>query len=167
MIVLVSDTSVLIDLERAGLAEPALSLPHRFAVPDALYQVELAPYDGDRLLRAGLEVEELNGVELGRAGQIRQERPRLSVNDSLALALARSRGWMLLAGDRLLREAAAEHAVECHGVLWIIDELDRVAEVARTALAAGLQKLAAHPRCRLPKAELRARIGLFQDKPIR
>lgn len=154
---------MLIDLERAGLAEHALALPHRFAVADALYEGELAPYDGERLLEAGLKVEELTGAELGEASLIRQGRPRLSVNDSLALALAHGRRWMLLAGDRLLREAAAERAVECHGALWIIDELDLAASIARDTLADGLERLAAHPRCRLPKAEMRARITLFRS----
>ena len=34
--ILVSDTSVLIDLERGGLLEAVFTLPHEFAVPDVL-----------------------------------------------------------------------------------------------------------------------------------
>jgi len=37
MRVLVSDTSVLIDLERGDLLESAFALPFEFAVPDLLY----------------------------------------------------------------------------------------------------------------------------------
>ena len=37
MKVLVSDTSVLIDLERGGLLEGVFELPYEFAVPDLLY----------------------------------------------------------------------------------------------------------------------------------
>ncbi len=40
-LVLVSDTSVLIDLHRGDLLEAALGLPHEFAVPDLLFDREL------------------------------------------------------------------------------------------------------------------------------
>lgn len=39
--ILVSDTSVLIDLERGGLLEAVFALPHEFAVPDVLYDHEM------------------------------------------------------------------------------------------------------------------------------
>jgi hypothetical protein len=39
--ILVSDTSVLIDLERGGLLEAIFGLPHEFAVPDVLYDREM------------------------------------------------------------------------------------------------------------------------------
>ena len=41
MPVLVSDTSVLIDLERSRLLEEMFLLPFEFAVPDLLYSREL------------------------------------------------------------------------------------------------------------------------------
>lgn len=41
MVILVSDTSVIIDLERGDLLEAAFKLPYGFAVPDALYRSEL------------------------------------------------------------------------------------------------------------------------------
>ena len=48
MIVLVSDTSVLIDLERGGFLEAIFSLPYEFAVPDVLYHRELEGAWGER-----------------------------------------------------------------------------------------------------------------------
>jgi hypothetical protein len=39
--ILVSDTSVLIDLERGGFLEVMFSLPYEFAVPDVLYHQEM------------------------------------------------------------------------------------------------------------------------------
>ncbi|MBL8232505.1 MAG: hypothetical protein JNL98_28670 [Bryobacterales bacterium] len=41
MTVLVSDTSVLIDLERRYLLEAVFSLEYVFAVPDVLYRQEM------------------------------------------------------------------------------------------------------------------------------
>ena len=51
MQVLVSDTSVLVDLERGSLLEASFSLPFQFAVPDLLYERELKSYVGDDSVR--------------------------------------------------------------------------------------------------------------------
>ena len=48
MDVLVSDTSVVIDLERAEILDYVFALPYRFVVPDALYEQELKDYGGNR-----------------------------------------------------------------------------------------------------------------------
>ncbi len=61
--VLVSDTSVLIDLKRGSLLEASFRLPYRFIVPDLLYERELKNFEGDELLQLGLTVEELNGED--------------------------------------------------------------------------------------------------------
>ena len=61
MHVLVSDTSVLVDLERGSLLEASFRLPFRFVVPDLLYERELKNWGGEELIRLGLAVEELDG----------------------------------------------------------------------------------------------------------
>jgi len=50
MSVLVSDTSVLIDLERGNLLEAVFSSSIELAVPDLLFERELPPYNGPELL---------------------------------------------------------------------------------------------------------------------
>ena len=64
MRVLVSDTSVLIDLERGGLVEATFQLDWEFAVPDLLYKRELRDFNGPALKNLGLRVEALNGDEV-------------------------------------------------------------------------------------------------------
>ena len=59
MDVLVSDTSVVIDLERAELIGHVFTLPYRFVVPDALYENEIRDYGGERLVALGLQVRSL------------------------------------------------------------------------------------------------------------
>ena len=49
----------------------------------------------------------------------------ISMQDSIALAIAKKRNWCLLTGDSGLREAAKFEEVVCHGTLWIYDELLR------------------------------------------
>ena len=94
MRVLVSDTSVLIDLERGGLLERAFSLPWEFAVPDLLYKRELRDHNGPALQRLGLRIEALDeaGVRLALGYQVRV--PALSLPDTFAITLAKLNGWI-------------------------------------------------------------------------
>ena len=163
MKVLVSDTSVLIDLEHGSLLETGFRLPFEFAVPDLLYQQELRDRGGSALVELGLGVEELNGEEVELALNYRQGRRSLSLPDSFALALAKSRAWTLLSGDGELRELAAEENVACHGVLWLIDRMFEEGVEGGNKLRTGLWAIAAHPRCRLPKAEIHKRIRSYYD----
>lgn len=65
MIILVSDTSVLIDLEREGLLEAAFSCGLTMVVPDLLYERELEAENGPYLRKLGRGVVALN---TGRSG---------------------------------------------------------------------------------------------------
>lgn len=163
MRVLVSDTSVLVDLERGSLLEASFRLPFQFAVPDLLYERELKEYGGEDLIRLGLAVEELDGDNLTRAVAYRQQTPALSFPDSFALALAQSRNWMLLTGDGALRRLAGKEKVECHGTLWLLDEIHNAAVASVQALHDGLTAISDHPRCRLPKSEVRRRLTAYAE----
>ena len=165
---MVADTSVLIDLERGSLLEQCFSLPFEFKVPDLLYRNELAfraegQAFGESLLRLGLDVVELNGTEVARAILHRRENRSPSLPDSFALALAESRRWTLLTGDRVLRSLAHALKVACHGVLWILDEIHREEVAGPTVLVSGLTAIRDHPRCRLPREEVDARLRRYSD----
>ena len=158
MKVLVSDTSVLIDLDRGALVEATFRLPFEFTVPDLLYERELREHGGPEFVGLGLRVEELDGDGVSLALGYLRRRRSLSLPDSFALALARINAWMLLSGDRELRELAEEEEVRCHGVLWLLDRMFEHRVIDPAELCAGLGKIAAHPRCRLPKSEIRKRL---------
>ncbi|HCX69000.1 hypothetical protein [Parvibaculum sp.] len=161
MRVLVSDTSVLVDLERGALLEASFRLPFRYCVPDLLYERELKDHGGPDLLRLGLVVEELDSDGLTEAIAYRRRVPALTLPDSLALTLARKRAWLLLTGDGPLRQLAAAEAVECHGVLWMLDQIHAAGTATTAALHRGLTAISAHPRCRLPRPEVRRRLLLY------
>lgn len=156
-LVLVSDTSVLVDLQRGGVLEIALRLPYDFAVPDLLFERELRMWNGPalegRIRVLGLEAE---GVEI--ADHYRRADTRLSLPDAFALALAKQGGHTLLAGDASLRAMAESERVECHGVLWVLDEIARCGLAPLSALHAALTAISEHPRCRLPRNEIRKRL---------
>ncbi len=160
--ILVSDTSVLIDLERGGFLEVIFALPHEFAVPDVLYHRELAGEWGERLVRLGLRVEEISSEGVERALHYRSERQVLSLPDSFALVLAKEREWLLLTGDGQLRELAAGENVECHGVLWLLDLMEEAGIPGIQLLHDGLQALAGHQRCRLPRREITIRLERYR-----
>ena len=167
MRVLVSDTSVLVDLERGNLLPRAFQLPAAFAVPDVLYERELRPYGGEQLLKLGLRVEKLDGAGVEQAQAYRRRRPALTVADGLALTLAKRSDWILLSGDGSLRDLAREERVECHGVLWLLDRLE-VERVARhDELHDGLQRITAHPKCRLPKQDVEVRLQRYMGTILR
>jgi len=161
MKVLVSDTSVLVDLERGGLLEAVFRLPVELAVPDLLFERELRGHGGERLVELGLRIEELDAAGVRRAIEYRRARRELSLPDVFALELARRYGWILLTGDGALRALAGEHQVDCHGVLWVLDRIQNDGVVSVQALLDGLRRIEAHPRCRLPKREIRIRLDRY------
>jgi hypothetical protein len=61
---LVSDTSVIIDLDRGGLLQAAFGIGDDLAVPDLLFERELRDL-GDRLRGFGIHVVSLDGAEGG------------------------------------------------------------------------------------------------------
>ena len=75
--------------------------------------------------------------------------------------LAQRNDWILLSGDGALRALAEKERVICHGVLWILDQFAHQRGVALKHLREGLQKLADHPRCRLPRNEIQLRIERY------
>jgi hypothetical protein len=167
MQVLVSDTSVLVDLERASLLEAVFGLAFDFAVPDLLFRRELQGEIGERLVQLGLKVLELdeNGVLIALG--YRERDSRLSLPDTFALALAKVNGFILLTGDASLRALSTAEEVECHGVLWVFDQMSSEQLATAEVLHSGLSSIARHPRCRLPKEEVAARLRTYDEKRLR
>jgi len=158
MIILVSDTSVLIDLERGGLLEPAFSCDLTMVVPDLLYARELEEDNGPLLRRLGLGVVELTPDEVAYSQQLRQEHPGLSLPDCFALSCARRADHALVTGDKLLRAEAQARQCTVYGVLWVLDQMELSGKLSTTLLHEGLMRMSNHPRSRLPGGDVRTRL---------
>lgn len=167
--VVVSDCSVLIDLERGALLSATFRLQHTFVVPDILYARELACSNGPQLIDMGLQVMGVadQGVSLAATYRVRQ--PRLTLPDAFALALAKlghqdlvsgnSFGsHTLLSGDKALRELAQEEGIECRGLFWILDEIEAAGLLHHDGLLAALSAVSSHSRRRLPAHEITTRL---------
>jgi predicted nucleic acid-binding protein len=156
-LVLVSDTSVLVDLERGQVLEVALQLPYEFAVPDLLFHRELHAWDRPSL-KQRITILSLDGEGVQLATKFRRADARLSLPDAFALALAKAGGHTLLSGDSALRTMADAEGVRCHGVLWVMDEIELHALATTKELHTALTSISEHRRCRLPKAEILKRL---------
>jgi len=164
MNVLVSDTSVLIDLDRGQFLEATFSASIQLAVPDLLYDQELLKHKGPYWISLGLRILELDDQGVSDAVKYTRQVSAISTPDSFALVLAKTSGLILLTGDRQLRKLAEREQVECHGVLWILDILEQQQTIPKKDLHKGLQKIANHPRCRLPKSEIACRIKRWKGE---
>ena len=160
----VSDTSVLVDLDRGSLLEAAFRPPFEFAVPDLLYMRELEGHSGEKLRRLGLRVLSLDGDGVMQALNYRKLHPALSLPDCFALTLAARQKWTLLTGDAKLRRLAKAEQVDCHGVLWLLDEMLKTAAASIGELHSSLTVISEHPRCRLPKAEVQKRLKHYKTR---
>lgn len=162
---LVSDTSVLVDLDRGGILTAIFQLPFDIGVPDVLYDLELKDWEGPKLLTLGLKVLALDGDGVALAQRYRGHDPRLSLPDAFALALAKTENHILLAGDAGLRALAEIEEVEVHGVLWVMDAIEAHKTLSPADLLQALTSIAEHPRCRLPKGEIKLRLERYVVQP--
>jgi len=136
MLHIISDASVLIDIEYGELTSAMFSLPFQFAVPDTLFVEELSEKHS-HLLQFGLISKTMSGELVAEAYGLHQKYIKPSVNDMLALTLAKHEGCQLLTSDKALREVATQLNVEVHGTIWLVDQLLHhnkiTVEVARDA----------------------------------
>lgn len=161
MIILVSDTSILIDLERGGLLEAAFSCGLTMVVPDLLYERELEPENGPFLRKLGLGVVGLTPEEVTNAQRLKSERKNLSLPDCFALSCAARTDHVLVTGDAGLRNEAIARLGKVYGLLWMLDRMAESELVSSAQLYEGLSRIAAHPRCRLPHADVQVRLNAW------
>lgn len=161
MTLLLSDTSVLTDLERAELMPLAFGLGHNLAASDVLYDRELEAFGGPTLIAMGLRVESAHEHEAAAAQAILLASPGLSVADAFALALAKARDWEILSTDFVMRSQGKTHGVACRDTLWLFDELEAAGTCPVKQLGPGLTKLTQYKRCRLPLREVKVRLERY------
>ena len=134
MLLVISDASVLIDIECGELTTAMFSLSYQFAVPDILFAEELEERHA-HLLQLGLICKTMSSDLIAEAYHLHQKYLRPSVDDMLALTLAKHEDCQLLTGDKALRDAAEALHVQVHGTIWLVKQMieDRkiTIEVAR------------------------------------
>lgn len=154
-----SDTNVWIDFfEIECLSYPFL-LKYKYyissyALKDEFCKTESMKID---LMKYGLNLTDVTDEEFADVQAYRTKYHRLSLYDAFALAIAKRRGWVLLSGDGPLRRAAGAEGVECHGTIWICDQLKDHGIMTGKRYTDLIEKLIEEVKkgnCRLPMAEL-------------
>ncbi|MGO9262127.1 MAG: hypothetical protein ACLQU1_38375 [Bryobacteraceae bacterium] len=85
------------------------------------------------------------------------------MHDGFAFALAESyRDSILLSGDEALRALATRHAMEVHGVLWVLDELHANRFTRTAAILGVLRAFLDDSTVRLPRREITAYIRRYE-----
>src|SRR5882762_9218292 len=126
MRIIANDSSALIDLKKGGLLDLFLRLPFDFVVADAILADELLSFSRSEvsLMRKHMVVTSLDGAQLKLVGELQAAAPALSLYDCMSFVMAQSNpGCILLTGDKRLRSKAEAAQMECHGVLWLVDEI--------------------------------------------
>lgn len=139
---LISDANIIIDMNTGGLLRLMFRFDATFAVPDILFEEELR-VDHPGLLRLGLKRLELSEGTVVYAGRLVEKYRGLgaSINDLLALALARQEECPLLTGDGRLRTAGQTEGIEVHGTLWLIEQMVRARTITFRQADTGYAKM--------------------------
>jgi hypothetical protein len=158
---LISDASVLIDMEVGGLSPAMFRSGHEFAVPDILFEEELREQHAG-LVTHGLKVEPLSAEIIQASFGLRERHPGPGHIDLLALALAQHKGCGLLTGDRRLVAAARAEGVEAHGTLWIVQALMSAGLTDAPAVKRAYLAMHAH-ESRLPWDDVAAQLAALGE----
>ena len=158
-----SDTNIWIDFYEIRHVDHPFLLEHEFYLSAAAYEDELIKSDElrEELLEHGLRVADITDEEFTMAETYRRIYRKLSIYDAFALAIAKARSWTLMTGDHPLRTAAEREGIECHGVIWVYDELLRSGKINTESFREAMESLLVavqDGRCRLPVNELIRRI---------
>ena len=162
--ILLADTSILIDLEYVGGIG---ILPH--LAPCEVLDVVLAECENEKqpeiihhIKDAGITVVETTLELVAYAST--QRRGGVSTNDMMTVCYARDNGHVVLAADRPMRERCTELSVVCRGSLWIVEEAHSRCLLEPVEL---LRWLSVWPTVgsRLPKAESGRLRQILENNP--
>lgn len=110
-------------------------------------------------------VAKLDGDQVERARAIVMSVPALSLLDGFALVVAeKNPGCILLTGDKRMRSRAEETKIECHGVLWIIEEPSKLQSSHSKILLSTLRTWIEDPYVRLPRSEIERLIASIKGR---
>lgn len=157
MRIIVNDSCALIDLKKGGLLEIFLGLPFTLVVSDSMLADEFLSFTKAEvaLMRRKMSVLSLTGDEMDLVQQARDQAPALSLHDCAAFVLAqREDDCILLTGDRRLRAKAEGTRIECHGVLWAVEQIQAAGLTTAKTLVKALEAWRDDSAVRLPQAEL-------------
>lgn len=156
-----SDTNVWIDFRVISRLSLPFRLPYTYIMYTESITSELLTPAGfqHELTAAGLVGVDITIEEFMLAESWGNVYPKLSIQDRIALAIAKERKIILLTGDMALRKAAGKEGVPVLGTIGVLDKLFEGAYIAREEYEYCLSELLKHNggEVRLPSSELKKR----------
>ncbi len=162
-----SDTNIWLDFENIGHLDHPFYLENEYYISNITYHDELykSKLINNIIKKKHLKITNLTIEEMNIANRLSNAYNKISFQDSLALAIAINRNWILLTGDNALRNAAKLEGIENHGTIWIYDELYLKKKLSKKEMLNVMKKLlkASENGRRLPKEEILKRIINLQN----
>ena len=166
--IVVNDTNVFIDLFNVDLLKEFFSLPWEVHTTNFIMrelqkegqQEKVSVYKESGLLH----IPVLGPKEMTQIGNMFQEaiqKTNLSIADCSVWYYAKANSYVLLTGDRKLRNTSVYDGVEVHGMLYIFDSLVESGVITHKVAIEKL-KLLYKTNTRLPKDELDKRLKLWE-----
>lgn len=151
-----------IDFHEIGHLDHPFRLDFAYFISRDTFREEFIKSESMRtsLLNLGLQLADVTDDEFMLATSYQSRYAELSLYDSFALAIAKTRCWTLLTGDMPLRKAAIKESVEVHGTIWVYDQLKeqgKMTEDEYESVISELIEAVKTGKCRLPIAELTKR----------
>lgn len=162
----VTDTSALIDLGKGNLLEVLCRLPYEFILPKPLRENELLDYSDEKSLTidsAGIITVDVSTDQVVRSSKLKKQYNRLSLNDCICLVLNEDQYGILLTGDSEMRRVANAKGMDCHGVLWVVEELEKMA-VGRSRIIEALKAWKLDSGVYLPEGKVNELLTRFQHQ---
>lgn len=157
-----SDTNVWLDFATINRLEIPFKLPYTFIMnEDAIEDELLSPKEiRENLVGLGLQAVELTEEEFYLAEEYNVKYAKLSLYDSVALAIAKVRGITLMTGDGPLRKAAEQEKVFVIGTIGVLDRLYEGQYIVQEEYVWCLEELLKNngQKVRLPEKELQKRV---------
>jgi len=156
--ILVTDTSIWIDLHHGGILPEFFRLPYRIVATDLAASREFYRPGWQVLESLGLEIVELDPDKVAELILLRAQYSALSAADLSAFIVARDLEGILLTGDQKLRMMVEGFGMRVHGLLWCLDQLVAHGVVDPLAASLCLQQIVTKGG-RLPTQEVKRRLN--------
>ncbi len=160
---LITDTSIWIDLIKHGLLDAFFKLPYSIYAVDFVQDNEVIGVNWSIFAQKGLQIIELTQSEILDLYNLKQSQLHTSLPDLASYYAAIKINGILLTGDKALRRFAEER-LEVHGLLWVIDLFVHFQTLTPEDASICLELMLRDPNTRLPKTECIRRINKWRSQ---
>ena len=165
----VLDASVLIDMVSFDLPEAWFSIGHEHVTTTLVWHEVNRKSQKTRhqeyVKNGSLTIKPVGAEMLTEIVNLHAElKAKISLEDTSALYLSKSKQTMLLSSDKVLRSFAEDLGIEVHGLLWMMDLLVSRGKILPGVAADRLEQMISKKATRLPLKECRHRIRKWRSE---